>query len=67
MDELQAYDAMIAFLQHYWEIRGKPSDDIALLLSNISRDVWANGMPGDPASWSDWQRAVSTAIDRSGG
>ncbi len=65
LDELTAYDAMCAFLEAYWEQGGKSSEDIATLLGSLSREVWANGMPGDPASWSDWRTAVDAALQQS--
>jgi hypothetical protein len=62
LDELVAYDAMRSFIEAYWERGGKASEDIALLLSCLSRDVWANGMPGDPAFWQDWRASVDAAL-----
>src|SRR4051812_10233547 len=49
---------MRTFLQTQWEGDEKHSDDLANLLSNVSRDVWANGQPLDIAQWSDWLDAV---------
>jgi hypothetical protein len=62
LDELQAFDAMCAFLEAYWERGGKTSDDLATLLSSLSRDVWASGIPGDPALWDDWRAAVDAVV-----
>ena len=62
LDELQAFDAMRHFLEAYWERRGKVSDDIAVLPSDVDRDMWANGMPGDPALWNDFRAAVSEVV-----
>lgn len=62
LNELQAFDAMVVFLRAYWTTRGEISDDIANLLSDVSRTVWANEMPGDPAAWSDWQIAVTSVL-----
>jgi len=59
LNELEAYNAMVWFLNSYWERRGKLSDDIAILMSDLSREIWSNQMPGDPASWRDWQKAVT--------
>jgi len=28
-------------------------------MSDLSREIWSNQMPGDPASWRDWQKAVT--------
>lgn len=65
LNELEAFDAMRAFLEAYWELRGKRPDDIAILLSDLNRDIWADGMPGDPASWNDFRQAVSRVIESS--
>ena len=56
---LQAYDAMVGFLEAYWVRGGRTSGDIANLLSSVSRGIWADGEPGDPAQWSDWLDAIS--------
>ena len=64
LDELTAFDAMRAFLQAYWE-RGDRSDEgIALLLTNLDRNVWADGGPSDPAMWKDWQDAIAQVRNR---
>ena len=65
LDELQAFDAMKLFIEAYWKLRGEQSDDLSCLLSDISREVWANGMPGDPATWADFQAAVDEVIGNS--
>jgi len=54
----QAYLAMFAFLQNYWE-RGR-SDDIAALLGSMS--LLADGKPTDRAIASDWNEAVRIAV-----
>jgi hypothetical protein len=59
LTELEAYDAMRAFLKAYWERGLKSSDDIAVLLGSIQRGFpWADGSPADPAMWPDWLKAV---------
>jgi hypothetical protein len=65
LDELKAFDAMVAFLEAYWERGDKASDDLAVLLSSLSRDIWANSMPGDPAAWHDWREAVNKVLQDS--
>ena len=62
LNELQAFDAMRHFLEAYWTRGGNRSDDLAVLLSNLSREMWANGMPGDPAQWNDFRAAVSEVL-----
>jgi hypothetical protein len=56
LSELQAFDAMRAFIEAYWERGGKQSDDIAVLLGSLNRD---NGPPLDPAQWHDWLIVVA--------
>ena len=64
IDELQAFDAMRLFLKAFWERGGRQSEDLALLLDFIDRDVWANGMPGDPAQWDEFRRAVDRSLEQ---
>ncbi len=64
IDELAAFDAMLAFLAAYWERGGKQSDDIAVLLDSLSRDSWDNGMPLDQSLWDDWRAAVDEVISK---
>ena len=66
LNELEAFDAMRLFLEAYWERGGKQSDDIAVLLTNLDRDVWANGMPMDRAQWHDFRDAVSRVLSSRG-
>jgi hypothetical protein len=60
LDELEAFDAMRTFLETYWERGGRQSDDIAVLLGSLNRDVAPDGLPLDAAQWSDWRRAVDS-------
>ena len=66
LTELEAYDAMLAFLDAYWRRGGPTSDDIAVLCGSISRDVWVNGQPLDIAQWGDWLAAIETVKARRG-
>jgi hypothetical protein len=59
LDELQAFDAMRAFLEAYWERCGKRSDDLAVLLGSLNRHV---GPPVDLAQWHDWKAAVDRSL-----
>lgn len=59
LTELEAYDAMQKFLRAYWERGGKSPRDVAVLLTDISRNTELNLEPGDPAQWSDWLEAVA--------
>jgi len=54
-----AFLAMERFLTAYEERVGGDA-----LVSDVLNDVvefWADGMPGDPASWEDWLNAVAEA------
>ena len=56
LDERDAFDAMFVFLEAYWERGGRTSDDLAVLLGSLN--LAGDGMPMDPAQWSDWRAAV---------
>ena len=56
LDERAAFDAMRVFLEAWWERGGRTSDDLAVLLGSLN--PVADGMPLDPAQWSDWREAV---------
>ncbi len=60
LTELEAFDAMRAFLEAYWRRGLCSSDDLAVLLGSVSRNIWTDGGPGDPAQWNDWLKAVET-------
>jgi hypothetical protein len=64
LTELEAYDAMLAFLEAYWKRGGGASDDLAVLLGSINRNIWADLGPGDPAQWNDWMDAVEKVKSR---
>jgi len=53
----EAYQAMLAFLEAYWQRGGATSSDIALLLTMVHRVE--EGITTDPAQWDDWLDAVA--------
>ena len=59
-DESTGFDAMRFFLEAYWERGGRISDDFASLLGGLQRSE-SDGMPLDPAMWTDWIDAVRQA------
>jgi hypothetical protein len=61
LTELEAFDAMRAFLEAYWRRGLCASDGVANLLSNINREIWSDGGPGDPAQWNNWLDAIETS------
>ena len=61
MDEKTAFLAMTEFLEQYWQ-RGH-SEEIASLLGFLA--LQPDGMPGDPAMWTDWLASVDKAILKS--
>lgn len=59
LNERQAFEAMRYFIEQYWERGGRSSDDLAVLLGELSTDVFEGGRPADPAQWQDWLAAVN--------
>lgn len=57
LSSLKALQKMIVFLDQYY--KNYPSDDLGLLLSDISLDTFSDGQTADPAAWSDWLEAIS--------
>jgi hypothetical protein len=60
LDVSTGFDAMLLFLEAYWERGGRASDDLAVLLGGLQR-LESDGRPLDPAMWSDWLEAVDRA------
>jgi hypothetical protein len=58
----QAFQAMFAFLQQYYE-RGGNKDNLAAVLSDI-QSIFEDGMPADPAAWKDWLDAVVRVLEK---
>lgn len=59
----QAYQAMVFFLEHEYELT--KSDEIGGLLGSLSLSIWSDGKPADPAAWQDWLDAVERATNTS--
>lgn len=53
-----AYAAMYEFLDAYWKRGGRLSDDLAILLGELT--VLQDGMPADSAMWPEWIDAIRT-------
>lgn len=56
----EAFRAMVIFLDRYYH-RGGGMDALGDVLSAISKDLWADGSPNDPAQWQDWLEAIELA------
>lgn len=54
LNEYQAMQAMIIFLDQYYE--QIKSDDIAILLGSLT--ILDDGKPADPAMWDEWLAAI---------
>lgn len=52
-----AYRAMLEVLQYYFKVN--PEHAVASMLGDLASGTWENGMPGDPAAWSLWLKAVN--------
>lgn len=57
---LEAYKAMITFLDYYYTHFGQ--DSVGSVLSDIQ--ILPNGHSADPAAWDDWLEAVKKTIDK---
>lgn len=60
LTEAEAFQAMAAFLELYWE-RGR-SEEIATLLGSLATQ-W-DGKPADPALAEDWSACVREVVAR---
>lgn len=66
LNELEAFDAMRAFLRAFWERGGSQPGELANLLSWTDRQEWPSGKqlphlrgaPLDVAQWGDWLDAI---------
>lgn len=56
----QAFAAMVLFLERY-HARGGRGDDLAGLLGDIHINEH-DGLPLDPAAWTDWLKAIEDVI-----
>ena len=67
LTELEAFDAMRAFVEAFWRRGNCESEEIRNLLSFTDRTPWPSGKqlshlinaPGDIAQWEDWLDAVA--------
>jgi hypothetical protein len=61
LTELEAYDAMLEFLNALWRRGNKGSIDLTVVLGFINRNKELNLPPGDIAQWDDWLAAIRKA------
>jgi hypothetical protein len=57
---IQAYKAMLIFIEEYYYRGGEP-DEIGLLLGIMQ--LLDDGKPADPAMWNDWITAVNQVME----
>lgn len=57
LTEIQAYSAMYAFLENWYEL--SKSDELGALLGSMS--LLPDGQTADPAIWGDWLSAIEKA------
>lgn len=57
----QAFQAMVKFLEKYYELT--KSDDIGILLGGMDQSFWNDRKTFDPAIWDDWIEAVDGALN----
>ena len=58
LTERQAFDAMVMFLEQFYE--RTDSDDVGGLLSDLMINV--DNQTADPAAWQDWLNCVQRVI-----
>jgi hypothetical protein len=69
LNELEAFDAMRAFLEAFWRRGNCETGEIGNLLSSMDRTPWPSGKqlpylagaPLDLAQWEDWLDAIEVA------
>ena len=59
--QLQAYNAMIIFLQNYYLRVGEP-DALGILLGGM--EFVSEGTTRDPAAWEDWLDAINETMQK---
>ena len=47
---------MLRVLEYYFRV--DPERAVASILGDLATGTWDNGMPGDPAAWSLWLKAI---------
>jgi len=57
----EAYKAMFLFLEFYWKLGNKQSDDLAVLLSDLA--LLPDGSSADPALLDDWEKCLREVIN----
>jgi hypothetical protein len=62
LDAVLAYKAMVRFLENYYERGGRNDDEIAVLLSSMSTEIFQDGETADPAIWDDWLHAIGEVM-----
>jgi hypothetical protein len=62
LDTVLAYKAMFRFLENYHERGGRNDDEIAVLLSSMSMEIFQDGETADPATWDDWLDAIEEVM-----
>lgn len=60
LTERQAFDAMRAYLQAYWERSNTSS--VSHVLSATQPAFLADTVTADPAAWEDWLKAVNAVL-----
>jgi hypothetical protein len=61
LTEEQAFTVMVRFLEGYLA-RTNGAADVALVVADCDRTVFADGQPLDPGAWPDWLRCVGAVL-----
>lgn len=60
LTEQQAFEAMVLFLENFYE--HTKSDDVGGLLGDLI--LLEDGSTADPAAWDDWMKCVSRVLNK---
>jgi hypothetical protein len=59
---VEAYRAMLQVLEYYFRLGHEYP--MAAMLGDLATGTWDNGLPGDPAAWSLWLKAIEGNLVR---
>ena len=59
LTEVEAFDAMVAFVEAFWKRSGEPDDELGYFVRMVER--LENGT-FDPAHWDDWLQAIDGVL-----
>ncbi len=58
----EAFMAMKSFLEKFYEETN--SEDVGVILGELSSDIWQDGSTGDPACWDEWIKCIEKVTSK---